>query len=58
MSVILYLVFSWWAYGVIKSNTITVYSSWLGYIIKKFLICILFGWIMIPLAILKSVLFK
>lgn len=58
MAILLYLIFSWWAYGVLKSNTITVHSSWLGYVIKKLIICILLGWAIIPLAILKMVLFR
>ena len=58
MGIILYIIWSWWAYGVIKSNTITVHSSWISYIIKKSIICILFGWALIPIAIGKVTLFK
>lgn len=57
MAILLYIIFAWWGYGVIKSNTITVHSSWLGYIVKKFIICILFGWAIIPIAIIKLTLF-
>lgn len=58
MGFLLYLACAWWGYGVIYDRTITIYSSWLGYVTKKCIMCILFGWAIIPIAIVKSALFR
>lgn len=55
MIAIIYFVLSYWAVGkVIYADKVVVYSSWTAFFAKKMAIGLLIGWILIPIAILKT----
>jgi len=53
---ILYIILSYWAAGkVLYSNKIVIYSSFGTFFCKKLIIGLVFGWALIPIAILKTI---
>ena len=56
---IIYAAASYWATNkVLYEGKVVYYSSAYVHYMKKFLIGMMFGWILIPIAILKSIFFQ
>lgn len=53
MLVILYMALGYWAYGYVNRNKIYIYSGHGNLFMHKLIYGTLFGWFLIPLAILK-----
>ena len=57
--VILYWAVGYWAVNkVLYENKVVIYSSYSALLIKKLSYALFLGWILIPIAILKSIFFK
>ena len=57
--IILYWAVGYWAVNkVLYEGRVVIYSSYSALLIKKLSYALIFGWIFIPVAILKSVFFK
>lgn len=56
--VIGYVVISWWAVNkVLYEGKVVIYSNIGNFYLKRLALSVMFGWIFIPLAILKSIFF-